>query len=195
VLEVLRQPLEDGCVHVSRAAHAVSFPAQFMLAAAMNPCPCGYAGDPIRSCTCHPSSIERYLARISGPLLDRIDLHVEVSAVAHGELSCERSGESSVVIRERVTRARSRQLERFREEEGMVANAHMRPRDLRRYCVLDRPADQLLKRAIARLNLSARAYHRVIKLARTIADLAQSDDIRGEHVSEAIQYRCMDRGI
>jgi len=193
VLEVLRQPLEDGCVNISRAATSVCFPARFMLAAAMNPCPCGYAGDPTHGCVCQPGAIERYMARVSGPLLDRIDLHVEVPAVAHGDLSCERSGQSSTVIRERVTRARARQLARFGSRSGLFANAHMRPRDLRQYCILESSAEQLLRQAIARLNLSARAYHRVIKLARTVADLADSDGIHSEHVSEAIQYRSLDR--
>jgi magnesium chelatase family protein len=192
VLEVLRQPLEDGFVTISRAAHSLCYPARFMLAAAMNPCPCGYFGDPSRGCTCEPFAIERYLSRISGPLLDRIDLHIEVPAVPYKDLSCERSGESSATIRERVNHARRRQVERF-AGRSLFANAHMTPRDIRRFCRVSQQADALLKTAIARLRLSARAYHRVLKIARTIADLAESAAILPTHVSEAVQYRSLDR--
>ena len=193
VLEVLRQPLEDGYVTISRAATSLSYPAQFMLGAAMNPCPCGYLGDPGRSCTCGGVAVNRYLARLSGPLLDRIDIHIEVPAVPYRELSCERSGEPSEVVRERVNRARQRQLARFDGREGLFANAYMTPADLRRFCRVTDRADALLKTAIVRLKLSARAYHRVLKIARTIADLAGSETMLPRHVSEAVQYRSLDR--
>jgi magnesium chelatase family protein len=193
VLEVLRQPLEDGFVTISRAATSLCYPARFMLAAAMNPCPCGYFGDRHRTCTCGPLGVERYLSRLSGPLLDRIDLHVAVSAVPYQELSCERSGEPSGVIRERVDRAREMQLSRFVGREGVYANAHMAPDDLRRFCRVTAQAEALLKTAIVRLRLSARAYHRVLKIARTVADLALSARIQPQHVAEAVQYRSLDR--
>ncbi len=195
VLEVLRQPLEDGFVTISRAASSLCYPARFMLAAAMNPCPCGYFGDIARGCTCGPFVIERYLSRLSGPLLDRIDIHIEVPAVPYKELSCERSGEPSAAIRERVNTARRRQLERFAGRDGLYANAHMGPRDLKRFCHVRQQADALLKTAIARLKLSARAYHRVLRIARTIADLEGSADIASAHVSEAVQYRSLDRPV
>jgi magnesium chelatase family protein len=195
VLEVLRQPLEDGFVTISRAVTSLTYPARFMLAAAMNPCPCGYWGDGVRSCTCGTLAIEHYRARVSGPLLDRMDLHVEVPAVPYKDLSCERSGEPSAAIRERVNRARRLQQERFAGRSGVYANAHMSPKDLRRHCPVTDGADALLKSAIQRLALSARAYHRVLKLARTIADLAQSRDILPAHVAEAVQYRGLDRSL
>jgi magnesium chelatase family protein len=195
VLEVLRQPLEDGRVTISRAATSLSYPARFMLAAAMNPCPCGFFGDHGRACSCGSLGVERYHARLSGPLLDRIDIHVEVPAVPYKDLSCERSGESSAVVRDRVNRARRRQLGRFAGRPGLYANAHMLPRDLRRYCRVSDRVDALLKTAIVRLKLSARAYHRVLKIARTIADIADSDRIASEHVSEAVQYRSLDRPL
>jgi len=193
VLEVLRQPLEDGFVTISRAATSLCYPARFMLAAAMNPCPCGYFGDPGRSCTCGTLGVERYRSRLSGPLLDRIDLHVEVPAVPYRDLSDDRSGESSDAIRDRVNRAMDRQRERFAKRPGIFSNAHMTPRDLKRFCRATDGADSLLKTAIARLKLSARAYHRVLKISRTIADLAQSGTIEPRHVGEAIQYRSLDR--
>ncbi len=195
VLEVLRQPMEDGFVTISRAVSSLCYPARFMLAAAMNPCPCGYWGDPGRTCTCGPLGVERYLARVSGPLLDRIDIHLDVPAVPYRELTLERAGESSGVIRERVNRARAVQRARFAQRPGVFANAHMTPRDLRRFCRVTDAADGLLRTAIARLRLSARAYHRVLKIARTIADLAGADDILPPHVSEAVQYRSLDRGL
>ncbi len=164
-----------------------------MLAAAMNPCPCGFFGDPRRSCTCGPLVVERYLSRVSGPLLDRIDIHIDVPAVSHRELSCDRSGDPSEAIRERVAAARQRQLERFAERPGIFANAHMGPRDLAPECRITQAADALLKSAIARLNLSARAYHRVLKISRTIADLAGAANVEAQHVSEAVQYRTLDR--
>jgi magnesium chelatase family protein len=195
VLEVLRQPLEDGRVTISRAATSLCYPARFMLAAAMNPCPCGYFGDPGRACTCGALGVERYLSRLSGPLLDRIDIHIEVPAVPYKELSCERSGESSVVVRDRVNATRRLQLARFAGREGLYANAHMLPKDLRAFCRVAASAEALLKKAIVRLKLSARAYHRVLKIARTIADIAGRNQIEPEHVSEAVQYRSLDRGV
>ena len=195
VLEVLRQPMEDGSVSISRAASSLCYPARFMLAAAMNPCPCGYWGDPVRACTCGTIGVERYLARVSGPLLDRIDIHLEVPAVPYRDLTTDRAGEPSATIRDRVNRARVRQQERFAKRPGVFANAHMTPRDLRRFCNVNAQADALLKTAIARLRLSARAYHRILKIARTIADLANAPDIEPTHVSEAVQYRSLDRGL
>jgi magnesium chelatase family protein len=193
VLEVLRQPLEDGVVTLSRAAMTLSYPARLMLAAAMNPCPCGYRGDPSGRCVCGPETIRRYLARLSGPLLDRIDIHLAVPAVAPHELAGTDPGEPSAGIRARVEAARARQRHRLREQPGIHANAHMTPRQLRRHCRLVGGAEPLLRAAIARLGLSARAYHRVLKVARTIADLAGADDIESPHVAEAVQYRSLDR--
>jgi magnesium chelatase family protein len=195
VLEVLRQPMEDGVVTISRAAMTLCYPARFTLAAAMNPCPCGHFGNPARACTCGPLGVERYLSRVSGPLLDRIDIHIEVPAVPYRELSCARSGELSGSIRSRVNRARRHQLERFAGRSGLYANAHMAPRDLRRFCRLSQQGDALIKTAITRLKLSARAYHRVLKIARTIADLADHQEILPAHVSEAVQYRSLDRPV
>jgi len=195
VLEALRQPLEDGSVTISRAATSLSYPARFMLAAAMNPCPCGYLGDRggAHACVCTPAMIQHYRSRLSGPLLDRIDVHLDVPAVRYRELSAERGGEPSAEIRERCARARLMQRERFAARSGIFANAHMAPRDIRVHCQLTAAADALLRTAIARLSLSARAYHRVLKLARTISDLAAADRIEPPHVSEAIQYRSLDR--
>jgi magnesium chelatase family protein len=194
VLEALRQPLEDGVVTLSRAAMTLSFPARFMLVAAMNPCQCGHLGDALRACRCDPAAIERYRARISGPLLDRIDIHLHVPAVPAGELAG--SGppaEPSVAIRQRVEAAWRIQGERFQAHPGIYSNAHMTSRDVRRYCRLGNGADAFLRQAIARLGLSARAYSRVLKVARTIADLARVPEITAAHVSEAIQYRVLDR--
>jgi magnesium chelatase family protein len=193
VLEVLRQPMEDGVVTLSRAAMSLTYPARFMLAAAMNPCPCGYFGDPLHSCSCGPLAIERYRSRISGPLLDRIDIHLEVPAVAYGDLVGEQSGETSAVIRGRVEQARAVQRARFQGQRGVHANAHMSARDLRRHCRLSDPVESVLRQAVSRLGLSARAYHRVLKIARTIADLAGAAELTTAHVSEAIQYRSLDR--
>ncbi len=193
VLEVLRQPMEDGVVTLSRAAVSLTYPARFMLAAAMNPCPCGYAGDRIRSCRCEPLAVERYRGRVSGPLLDRIDLHLEVPAVAYGELVGAGAEESSAAVRARVELARQIQRERFREHPGIHANAHMTAKDLRRYCRLDPAVEALLRSAVSRLGLSARAFHRVLKIARTIADLASAAELGTIHVAEAIQYRSLDR--
>ncbi|HET7463070.1 MAG TPA: YifB family Mg chelatase-like AAA ATPase [Longimicrobium sp.] len=193
VLEVLRQPIEDAKVTLSRAAVSLTYPSRFMLVAAMNPCPCGHHGDFQRRCTCAPQAVQRYLGRVSGPLLDRIDLHVEVPAVRYQELSDKRKGEPSDAIRERVARAREVQRARFAERADAHANAHMTARDLREHCAIGEGGDALLRTAITRLGLSARAYHRVLKIARTIADLDGSADITTAHVSEAIQYRSLDR--
>jgi magnesium chelatase family protein len=195
VLEVLRQPMEDGFVTISRAATSLCYPARFMLAAAMNPCPCGYFGDPGRSCSCGTLEVERYLSKVSGPLLDRIDLHIEVPAVPYRDLSDDRSGEPSAAIRERVNRARELQRERFAKRPGIFANSHMAPKDLKRFCRVGDTAEALLKTAITRLRLSARAYHRLLKISRTIADLAGSATIAPAHVSEAVQYRSLDRPL
>ncbi len=194
VLDLLRQPLEEGKVALSRASRSLAYPARFTLVAAMNPCPCGYFGDPSHECTCPPARIQRYMSRISGPLLDRIDLHIEVPPVPYRTLADGSGGESSGRIRDRVNQARDRQLPRFSNHPGSFGNAHMTPRDLRRYCRMDDRAHDLLRNAIARLGLSARAYDRILKVARTIGDLAGREEINAEHVGEAIQYRSLDRG-
>jgi magnesium chelatase family protein len=193
VLEVLRQPLEDGTVTIARAATSLTYPARFTLAAAMNPCPCGYAGDPRHSCSCGALGVQRYLARVSGPLLDRIDIHLEVPAVPYRALADRGGGESSEALRERVDRAREVQRARFAGRPGVHANAHMTPRDLRAHCRVTAAADALLRTAITRLGLSARAYHRILKIARTIADLDRCAGLEPKHVSEAVQYRSLDR--
>ena len=192
-LEVLRQPIEDGQVTISRAAAAYTYPASFMLISAMNPCPCGYYQDPTRQCTCSPHLIQRYLQRISGPLLDRIDIHIEVPRLKLDEFTTGGpTGEPSGSIRARVEAARRRQSERFRRT-GLFHNAQMQSRHIRKYCELGDDGRELLKAAIQHLGLSARAYDRILKLSRTIADLDASDDIRVAHVAEAIQYRSLDR--
>jgi magnesium chelatase family protein len=193
VLEVMRQPLEDGRVTVARAAMSLTFPAQIMLVAAMNPCPCGHFGDTAKECRCNPAQVQRYRSRISGPLMDRIDLHVEVPAVQYKDLGLETSGESSDVIRERVTEARQRQARRLKPH-GLHANARMGSAQIREFCRLDDAANRLLETAMVRLGLSARAYTRIVKLARTIADLDGADHIAAHHVGEAIGYRSLDRG-
>jgi magnesium chelatase family protein len=193
VLEVLRQPLEDGTVTLSRAAVSLTFPAQFMLAAAMNPCACGFYGDSVHTCRCAEADVERYRSRVSGPLLDRIDIHLEVPTVPYRDLVAGEPEEPSAVVRQRVELARVRQRDRFRDRPGLHANAHMTARDLRRYCPLAEPVERLLREAVGRLGLSARAYHRVLKIARTIADLVGADELATTHVSEAIQYRSLDR--
>lgn len=195
VLEVMRQPMEDGKVTISRAAFSLTYPANFMLAAAMNPCPCGYYGDPSRNCTCPSPSIQRYLAKVSGPLLDRIDIHIEVPAIKFKELSSDRKGETSAVIRDRVQNARKVQQQRFENEKELFSNADMQPAEIRKYCKIDETGQQLLKTAISKFGLSARAYDRILKVSRTIADLENSSDILAAHLSEAIQYRSLDRDI
>ncbi len=193
VLEVLRQPLEDGSVTLSRAAMTLTFPARFMLAAAMNPCPCGHHGDATRECRCAPVAVARYLQRLSGPLLDRIDIHLAVPPVAYRDLALSTPAEPSRAIRQRVEAARARQRDRFQSMPGVYANAHMAARDLRRFCHVTTEVDDLLRTAITRFALSARAYHRVLKIARTIADLEGEEAIGPPHVREAIQYRSLDR--
>lgn len=192
VLEVLRQPLEDKTITVSRAKYSVEYPANFTLVAAMNPCPCGYYNHPTKECSCAPSAIHRYFSRISGPLLDRIDMHIEVTPVAIGDMNSPRKEETSAAIRERVIRARNIQSERF-AGLGIHSNAMMNSRMLHEFCRLDAEARSLLERAMERLNLSARAYDRIIKVARTIADLEGVADIGASHISEAITYRTLDR--
>lgn len=194
VLEVMRQPLEDGKVTIARAAQTVTFPSQFMLVAAMNPCPCGYFGDKQNECRCTPLQIQRYHNKISGPLLDRIDIHLEVPSVRYQDLANAARGESSAVIRERIMAARQIQQQRFKSKRGVHCNADMRPRQLQEEIRMEDDAQQILKMAITELNFSARAYDRILKVARTIADLDNgAETIRSEHISEAIQYRTLDR--
>jgi magnesium chelatase family protein len=194
VLEVLRQPLEDRHVTISRTKLSVDYPANFMLVCAMNPCPCGYHTDPSKQCTCLPFTIQKYLSKVSGPLLDRIDLHVDVPAVKYRELASREAGETSAAVRERVVAARERQARRFSARKGVYKNADMHAKDLREFCRLGAESEEILKTAITRLGLSARAYDRILKVGRTIADLAAEDSILPAHVSEAIQYRTLDRG-
>lgn len=191
VLEVLRQPIEDKVVTISRASGSLTFPANFMLVAAMNPCPCGYYGDNLKPCTCSSSSVTNYQKRISGPLMDRIDIHMHVPRVNYQKLSSKRQGESSKDIRFRVEKARQRQLERFKGS-GVVSNAEMNPAQIRKYCQLDEQSQALIRTAMKQLQLTARGYHRVLKLARSIADLAESDVITQVHLAEALQYRQKD---
>ncbi|NOZ28474.1 MAG: YifB family Mg chelatase-like AAA ATPase [Chloroflexi bacterium] len=188
VLEVLRQPLEDRVVTIARSTGTLSFPASFVLVAAMNPCPCGYYGDPVRECTCSMAMISRYQKRISGPLLDRIDIHIEVPRVEFEKLSDDRRGERSAIIRERVEAARERQRRRF-AGTALQCNADMGPAEIREYCRIDESGRSLLGAAMRQLHMSARAYHRILKLARTIADLEGSERIETSHIAEAIQYR------
>ncbi|MBK6893470.1 MAG: YifB family Mg chelatase-like AAA ATPase [Flavobacteriales bacterium] len=192
VLEVLRQPLEDRMVTISRAKFTVEYPASFMLVAAMNPCPCGFHNHPERDCVCAPGVVQKYLNKISGPLLDRIDIHIEVTPVAFTELASERETEKSAAVRERVVKARQVQEQRYKGTK-MHSNAQISTQQLRKYCRIDATGQALLQKAMERLGLSARAYDRILKVARTIADLAGSNDIRTEHLAEAIQYRSLDR--
>src|ERR1700724_58570 len=194
-LEVMRQPLEDGKVTVSRAAGSVTFPSEFMLVAAMNPCPCGYFGDLKRECRCGPTQVQRYRQRISGPLLDRIDLHIEVPAVEYRDVASERAEESSAAIPQRVSRARCVQQKRFRGDAKVNCNARMATRQLKQHCKLGEDSHDLIRVAMNELNLSARAYDRILKVSRTIADLDGAEEISEQHVSEAIQYRTFDRTL
>ncbi|MEK7293483.1 MAG: YifB family Mg chelatase-like AAA ATPase [Nitrospirota bacterium] len=192
VLEGLRQPLEDGTVTVTRASASIRYPARFMLVAATNPCPCGYYGDRTRECRCTPQQVRRYRARLSGPLLDRLDIHLDVPPVPVRELGGEGRQESSAAIRARVIAARERQTTRYRHER-LYCNAQLKPRHIKKYCAVGAPAKDLLEQAMTRLGLSARAYGRILRVARTIADLADSGSIEPTHVAEAIQYRSLDR--
>ena len=193
VLEVLRQPMEDRMVTIARAKQTVEFPANFMLVAAMNPCPCGYYNHPTKECTCKPGQVETYLSRISGPLLDRIDLHIETFPIPYEELAQKKPGEKSADVRERVVKARMIQVKRFADVPGIHCNAQMTAKMIQKYCDLDEQCGLLLKNAMERLGLSARARDRILKVSRTIADLAGSDNIQPEHLAEAIQYRSLDR--
>lgn len=193
VLEVMRQPIEDRVVTISRAKFSVEYPASFMLIASMNPCPCGYFNHPEKECVCAPGIVQKYLNKISGPLLDRIDLHIEVTPVPFAELSRHQNSESSASIRERVIAARKIQSQRFHNEPNIYCNAQMSSRDLKKQCALNDAGITLLKNAMERLGLSARAYDRILKVARTIADLDASANIENQHLAEAIQYRSLDR--
>lgn len=185
--------MEERRVTISRAKVAVDFPASFMLIASMNPCPCGFYNHPERECTCPPGAVQKYLNKISGPLLDRIDLHVEVTPVAFTELSSLKPQQKSSVIRDRVIKSRERQEQRYKEQPGVYCNAQMSSKMLKEICVINQAGQTLLKTAMEKLNLSARAYDRILKVSRTIADLSDSDDIKAEHLAEAIQYRSLDR--
>ncbi|PVH25702.1 YifB family Mg chelatase-like AAA ATPase [Sphingobacterium corticibacter] len=193
VLEVMRQPLEARNITISRAKFTVDYPASFMLIASMNPCPCGYYNHPEKSCTCSSQTVQRYLSKVSGPLMDRIDLHVEVTPVAFKELSAQKTSEKSTAVRQRVVLARERQAMRFTKHQNTYSNAQMSPALVRKMCRLDESSQQLLKSAMERLGLSARAYDRILKVARTIADMDASDDIQVQHIAEAIQYRSLDK--
>jgi magnesium chelatase family protein len=192
VLESLRQPLEDGVVTITRASAKATYPADFMLIAAMNPCPCGYYGSRMQECRCKPYEIAKYRNRISGPLLDRLDMHVEMAEVGYSDITSNKPGESSAAIRERVDEARRIQRERYKKD-GIICNAQLSARLVKKYCVPDENGQRLMRQAYERLNLSARAYNRVMKVARTIADLSGGGDITYEHIAEAIQYRTVDK--
>jgi magnesium chelatase family protein len=193
VLEVMRQPLEDRKICISRARFAIEYPASFMLVSSMNPCPCGYYNHPDRECVCAPGMVQKYLSRISGPLLDRIDIHIEIVPVPFEKLADASNGEPSEAIRQRVINARAVQEERFKDAQGIYCNAQMTSKQLRTYATPDATGSALLKNAMQRLNLSARAYDRILKVARTIADLAESENIAPTHIGEAITYRNLDR--
>ncbi|MGB2138599.1 MAG: YifB family Mg chelatase-like AAA ATPase, partial [Flavobacteriales bacterium] len=194
VLEVMRQPLEDRVVTISRAKFSVDFPASFMLIASMNPCPCGFYNHPEKDCLCGAGIVQKYLNKISGPLLDRIDLHVEVTPVKFEELSKDKKSEASHLIRKRVIEARQRQTDRYAEMPQIHCNAQINPKQIRRFCTLSKTSQELLKKAMQKLDLSARAYDRILKVARTIADLEASSNIQTTHIAEAIQFRSLDRG-
>jgi magnesium chelatase family protein len=193
VLEVMRQPLEERKIVVSRAKMSVEYPASFMLVASMNPCPCGYYNHPDKDCVCAPGVVQKYLNRVSGPLLDRIDIHLEVTPVPFSELTAERTSENSAEVRKRVIAARNIQEERFKDNKGIYCNAQMSTKTLQSVCKISAEGIQLLRTAMERLGLSARAYDRILKVSRTIADLGSSNDILTEHLAEAIQYRSLDR--
>jgi magnesium chelatase family protein len=195
VLEVLRQPLEDNKVTISRSKMSVDYPSNFMLVCAMNPCPCGNYGSQTQECTCTPLQVQKYVGKISGPLLDRIDIHVEVPTVQFQSLASKKVSEGSKDIRKRVVNARTIQAERFRNRKGLYSNADMESKEIKEFCNIDQNGSDLLKLAMNRLGLSARAYDRILKVARTIADLSNSDQIQTEHLSEAIQYRSLDRNF
>ena len=191
----MRQPLEDGRVTISRSKMSLSFPANFMLVAAMNPCPCGFYTDPTKKCTCNSVMIQKYMSKISGPLLDRIDIHIEVLPVKYKELSSEAGGEQSKFVSERVKTARAKQHTRFENYSTIFKNADMHTAEVRKFCALDSAGAELLKMAMTKLGLSARAYDRILKVSRTIADLENSEKIQPQHISEAIQYRSLDRQL
>lgn len=193
VLEVMRQPLEDRVITISRSKFSVEYPASFMLVASMNPCPCGYYNHPEKECLCGSVNVQKYLNKISGPLLDRIDIHIEVTPVGFNELSSQRLSESSECIRKRVITARQIQSERYKKKRDMHCNAQMDSKMLKQFCQVDETGNKLLQTAMSRLKLSARAYDRILKVARTIADLSESPEIRTEHLAEAINYRSLDR--
>ncbi len=193
VLEVMRQPMEERTVTISRSKFSVSYPASFTLVASMNPCPCGYYNHPEKECVCAPGVVQKYLNKVSGPLMDRIDLHVEVTPVAFNELSSNKKFETSESIRARVIKAREFQGERFQGRNNLYCNAQMESQLVQEICVITEAGKNLLSRAMQKLNLSARAYDRILKVSRTIADLAASNEIKTEHLAEAIQFRTLDR--
>ena len=188
VLENLRQPLEENEITVSRAQGSLTFPAQFLMVAAMNPCPCGYLNDSLKECICAPSQIIKYKRKLSGPLLDRIDLHVEVPRLKYEEMSKEALGESSTMVRERVAKAREIQALRFKNEK-ILTNREMSVRHIKKYCALDETAEKMMKSAVSSMGFSTRTYHRLLKISRTIADLEASENIKPQHLAEALQYR------
>jgi magnesium chelatase family protein len=193
VLEVMRQPMEERRVTISRAKVSLDYPANFMLVASMNPCPCGFYNHPEKQCVCGPGVVQRYLSRVSGPLLDRIDLHVEVVPVSFDEMTANRKVETSTEIRERVITARELQSQRFTDQKNIYCNAMMPSNMVKETCLINEAGKTLMKTAMERLGLSARAYDRILKVSRTIADLANADEIKTEHLAEAIQYRSLDR--
>jgi magnesium chelatase family protein len=195
VLEVMRQPLEERKVNISRSRHSVEYPASFMLVASMNPCPCGFYNHPEKQCTCPPGIVQRYLSKVSGPLLDRIDIHIEVSPISFNELSDQRKGELSSQVRSRVIQTRQIQSERYKNLKNIHCNAQINTKLLREYCKIDKDGLAILKMAMERLGLSARAYDRILKVARTIADLANDPHIETKHLLEAIHYRSLDKDI